>query len=599
MTPSIAARLAVDKTFSAAPLSVRGAYRLLLDHADRHGRIVAPGLDAVATVRAALHCAHDEAEEVLSACVRHRLVAPLGEGVELLVASQGTGMNGATLADLAKRLNADFSYRGLATPEARRAWLASEDGRRRIATLGLTTSEADTIAENAGRRGRRASVISNTDDMQNKYRGNTEQLQNSLRDRIETPSSKVFHAITETAPSNTESNTETRQTGAVEGSLPPPASPSLSPSEVLPSHTLPSPTSPKPTQLHPPPSTAPASADMGAHTTPAAPSAFVLTLDEPTTATDAARGKTKPLSGTDALPPAPGTAAARIVEAIASASMLSGIVAKPNTFAEAVSAADLGGIDVVAEIAKANLWLIANPKHAKKNGARFLNQWISSAAEKAQSKAMRASQFASHDAPPASVLLGFGAAEVLDVMAKHCGGAVRLTADSALTVRLDALLAEVSASWSRSHGNEAVTLRHWQAFAVWLKKGGASGTGGIAEWWGRDRDGNIVPGHDKPGLVYFTKEGRLAKHFDEAMEWWARYRKHRQAAMASATTVPAASSATAEHVIEPTTFPLTPVDPEEDKTRRADVRRLAAAARAQFSKRGPIDGPQHAKATDP
>jgi len=597
VTPSLAARLAVDKTFSAAPLSVRGAYRLLLDHADRHGRIVAPSLNAVATVRATLHCSHDEAEEVLSACVRHRLVAPLGEGIELLVASQGTDTSGATLADLTKRLNADFSYRGLATPEARRAWLASEDGRRRIATLGLTPSEADAIAENAGRRGRRASVGSITDQVQNNYRGITEELQIKSSDRIETPSIKTFHSITEAALSNTESNTEARQIGAVEGSLPPPPPPALSPSAVPPSHTLPSPTSPKPTQLHPPPSNAPASMGTSAHATPLAAPEFILTLDDPTASVDTAPRRAKS-SGTDALPPAPGTAAARIAEAIASAPRLAAIVAKPNAFAEALGTANVGGIDVIAEIGKADRWLLANPKHAKKNGARFLNEWINNAADRAQSKAARASQYVNPDAPPTSALLGFGATEVLEAMAQHSGGAVRLTTDSAMTARLDVLIAEVSASWSRSHGDEAITLRHWQAFAVWLKKGGASGTGGIAEWWGRDRDGNVLQGH-KPGLAYFTKEGRLAKHFDEAMEWWARYRKNRQAAMASATTAPTASSATAERVIEPTTFPLTPVNPEEDKARRADVKRLAAAARAQFGKRPTTDGPMRAKATDP
>jgi hypothetical protein len=79
---------------------------------------------------------------------------------------------------------------------------------------------------------------------------------------------------------------------------------------------------------------------------------------------------------------AAGSREARIAAAITSSTALREITPRPNAFASAAAKA-YPAVDVPAEIARAEAWLIANPANAKSNGARYLNSWLARAQERA------------------------------------------------------------------------------------------------------------------------------------------------------------------------------------------------------------------------
>ncbi len=569
LNATLAARLQADLRFRAAPLDVRGAYRLLLDFVDPEGFITVPGLDATRAVASALACSHDEAASFIARASKHGLINVTTNGVELLVAATSQASSEEHRARI-KRLSADFSYRNLRDGEARRAWLATDDGRKRVASLGLSIAEANAAASSAGRRGRPVGTPDvSPEELQNNSRGNSretpEQFQSDAAFSLETPSSKPNHSSGDNSRTIPEELQNNSRGLAAQGSTPSPSEvPSPTPlalSEVPPSHTLPSPTSPEPPEPHPPTSPSLHRAQGHERETPA----LTLEADE---ATGEPKAKARGVATKgDALPPAPGTLAAEVVEAIRQSQRLGGIVARPNELAAAITSGAFDGIDVVREVRASDAWLVANPRNMKKDGARFLNNWLADTMSKAT---RRAASFGTRSSQTPPNALGFGAREVIAAMRERCADRVHLTADDDLVAKLDALIVSVSHSWAEAH-HEPVTLKHWEAFAAWLRRGGENGDGGIASWWGRDRNGNANPSAGKPGLGYFVSNGRLAKHFDEAMEWWAKYRERKKREMAAAAKAAQPTEATAP-------APTTAVSPEE----RAAVSAKAANAVAQL-----------------
>ncbi len=85
----------------------------------------------------------------------------------------------------------------------------------------------------------------------------------------------------------------------------------------------------------------------------------------------------------DASRPLPGTPAAEALEALEATQVLRGIVDRPNALALSVGRGAFPAVDVPREIAVADGWLVANPANAKKNGARFLTNWLKRAQERA------------------------------------------------------------------------------------------------------------------------------------------------------------------------------------------------------------------------
>jgi hypothetical protein len=85
----------------------------------------------------------------------------------------------------------------------------------------------------------------------------------------------------------------------------------------------------------------------------------------------------------DIAPPADGTPAAIALAAILRAPILAAIVVRPCELAAAITSGAYPAVDVVREIAAAEAWMTANPRNAKKDGARFLNGWLTKAQERA------------------------------------------------------------------------------------------------------------------------------------------------------------------------------------------------------------------------
>lgn len=88
----------------------------------------------------------------------------------------------------------------------------------------------------------------------------------------------------------------------------------------------------------------------------------------------------------------------------------------------------------------------------------------------------------------------------------------RSTFDPGTLVRFGELAEGVGISWSHKHRQD-VHLGHWRIFADWIARGDASGeTGG--------KGGFAWMTRRKPDLAYLCEDGKLARHFDEAMEWF-------------------------------------------------------------------------------
>jgi len=85
----------------------------------------------------------------------------------------------------------------------------------------------------------------------------------------------------------------------------------------------------------------------------------------------------------DAVAPIDGTPAADALAAILRAPILAAIVARPHELAAAITSGAYPALDVAREIAAAEAWMTANPRNAKKDGARFLNGWLTRAQENA------------------------------------------------------------------------------------------------------------------------------------------------------------------------------------------------------------------------
>ncbi len=95
-----------------------------------------------------------------------------------------------------------------------------------------------------------------------------------------------------------------------------------------------------------------------------------------------AKGRRRSEPRPDAPAPLPDTPAARAVASLASTSRLREIVRRPHALCLAAVEA-YPAVNVPAEIARADAWLIANPANAKRDGDRYLNLWLSRAQERA------------------------------------------------------------------------------------------------------------------------------------------------------------------------------------------------------------------------
>lgn len=570
---TIAARLGADLRFRAAPLDLRGIYRMLLDFADATGRVALPGLDATAAVAAALGCSRDESATVIRRAVEHGLAVVELHGVKLLVAATAPPASAAETRARAKRLAADFSYRGLADTTARRAWLATEAGRQRVVDIGMTDAEADALASTAGVRGRPSGNQERQSNARENARTTPEECQSSTTDRAETASSKAV----ENASNNARGMTEAMPDSGIT-----PPSPSFSPpapSEVLPSHTLPSPTSPNP------PPTSPNPEGPGGAVEPAATA--VPTIGEgggesEELFVDASAGKPKAsvrrARPDRVLPFTRDEALALLAEA-----SFGRFVAESRDLSKGTAIAidkQIKTYPTVAEWKVCGAWLAAG---ALPNRTTLGPSWLASDGFRdamAQSRAWDAAgrpavDRAHREATRAAH--GFGIDEVIEELKTRAPNKVRLTAESVVIARLDGLVAEVSTSWGKANG-EAVTRKHWATFAAWLDKGGEHREGGIASWWGKDRNGNPTGGADRPGLVYFLSDGRLAKHFEEAMEW-RRVALQRRA-------VEARRKQEAEFAAARTTQSTQPAQAQTDE--RAAVQKAASEALATFKSQRPI-----------
>jgi hypothetical protein len=81
--------------------------------------------------------------------------------------------------------------------------------------------------------------------------------------------------------------------------------------------------------------------------------------------------------------PLPGTPAAGALDALRSTRLLLPIVVRPCELAETITAGAFPALDVPREIAAAEAWLVGNPANAKRNGARYLINWLKQAQERA------------------------------------------------------------------------------------------------------------------------------------------------------------------------------------------------------------------------
>lgn len=98
MTP-----LHADLRFRAAPLDLRGIYRLLLDYQDAAGDIAAPGVDGVAAVAAALGCSNADSRELVARLSAAALVRVEPFRVCLLVGSVRGRDGGMSAAERKRR----------------------------------------------------------------------------------------------------------------------------------------------------------------------------------------------------------------------------------------------------------------------------------------------------------------------------------------------------------------------------------------------------------------------------------------------------------------------------------------------------------------
>lgn len=91
----------------------------------------------------------------------------------------------------------------------------------------------------------------------------------------------------------------------------------------------------------------------------------------------------EPTPSKDLPEPATGSAAAMALGAIRGTVVLRTIVARPVRLAVALTNGSFPAVDVPQQIRAADAWLVANPANRKKNGARFVTNWLAMAQERA------------------------------------------------------------------------------------------------------------------------------------------------------------------------------------------------------------------------
>ena len=94
----------------------------------------------------------------------------------------------------------------------------------------------------------------------------------------------------------------------------------------------------------------------------------------------------------DDAPPAEGSPAAAVVAAVECAGFLRGLVKRPYALGNAAVAA-FPGVDLAAQVAKANGWCVMNPAKApRSNGDAFLWRWLQTAQNDVANRAAREGQ---------------------------------------------------------------------------------------------------------------------------------------------------------------------------------------------------------------
>ncbi|MDO9016586.1 MAG: hypothetical protein Q8S73_38470 [Deltaproteobacteria bacterium] len=104
--PALVGALQADLRFRAAPLELRGVYRMLLDFMDAAGDVAAHGLDGAAAAAAALGCSRDEAAPLLARMESAALLRVEAARVCLLVGSPRGARGGMSAAERVRRTRA-------------------------------------------------------------------------------------------------------------------------------------------------------------------------------------------------------------------------------------------------------------------------------------------------------------------------------------------------------------------------------------------------------------------------------------------------------------------------------------------------------------
>lgn len=334
MTAPFIGALQADLRFRAAPLELRGVYRMLTDYQDAAGDVAAKGLSGLEAAAVALGCDPADASPLLERLAGLGLLQVDPSRVRLLVGSPRGSRGGMSDAER-KRLQRSRSVTARVT--------GNVTGQVTDSVTGQVTETTGEAAVGHGSVTAAVTVESRAD---------------------------VTACVTGQVTDSAVTSNENTAIPAVSAPTPNTAPPVADPPGGSPAASLPSlPHSPS---LTLPPTTP---------SDPAVPGGSA-SLGEPTNPPPSGEKTRKP-PRPDADEPLPGTPAADALDALRATRLLLPIVARPCELAETITAGAFPALDVPREIAAAEVWLIANPANAKQNGARFLAGWLKRAQERA------------------------------------------------------------------------------------------------------------------------------------------------------------------------------------------------------------------------
>lgn len=334
MTAPFIGALQADLRFRAAPLELRGVYRMLTDYQDAAGDVAAPGLSGVEACAIALGCAPGEAAPLLQRLQGLGLLQVEPARVRLLVGSPRGSRGGMSDAER-KRLQRSRSVTGRVTGNV---------------TDGVTDSVTGQAAVNASDSSIGHGPVTGAVTVESRV-DVTACVTGQVTAPVVTSNENTAIPVVSASTANIAAPVAEAPGGSPSG-LPSslPHTPSLTPLPTSPSdHAVPG-----------------GSASPGDPANPAPPS-------------ETTRKPPRP----DTDEPLPGTPAAEALGALRSTRLLLPIVVRPCELAETITAGAFPALDVPREIAAAEAWLVGNPANAKRNGARYLINWLKQAQERA------------------------------------------------------------------------------------------------------------------------------------------------------------------------------------------------------------------------